>query len=75
MKLSVTVKPGSKRGPLVEQQPDGSLIIFLREIPAEGQANEALIKLLAKHFGIPKTSIEIIRGHTSRHKIVEIPID
>jgi len=74
MKLSITVKPNSKRGPLVEQQPDGSLIVFLREVAADGQANEALVKLLAKHYDVPKTSIEIVRGHTARHKVVELPL-
>ena len=73
MRLTITVKPNSKRGPLVEQQPDGSLIVYLREIPADGQANEALVKLLATHYRIPKTSVEIMRGHTSRHKVVELP--
>ena len=72
MKLSIIVKPGSSKGPLVEIQPDDSLIIFIREITSDGQANNALIKILSKHYNIPKTKIEISRGHTSRHKVVSI---
>lgn len=72
MKISVKVKPNSK----VEQiQPalDGSLKVWLRARPKEGEANRALIKLLSKHFDVPKTSINIVSGLASKNKIVEIP--
>ncbi len=72
MKISLTVKPNSTKGPLVELQDDGSLIVYIRAIAADNQANEALIKLLAKHYGVPKTRVTIVRGQTSRHKIVSI---
>lgn len=72
MKIDVTVKPNSTKGPLVEPQSDGSLVVYIREIAADGQANEALIKLLAKHYDVPKTRIEIIRGHSSKHKLIAL---
>lgn len=72
MLINITIKPNSTKGPLIETQPDNSLIVYVREIASDGQANEALIKLLAKHFKTAKTNITIIRGHTSRHKIIEI---
>lgn len=72
MKINVTIKPNSKKGPEITAQVDGSLLVFIREIAVDGKANEALIKLLAKHFGVAKTRVEIVRGHTSRHKVVEI---
>ena len=40
--------------------------------PVDGKANEALIALLSKEFGVPKYNIEIARGATSRNKIVII---
>jgi len=40
--------------------------------PVDGKANEALIELLSKEFGIPKRDIEITKGATSRNKTVEI---
>ena len=49
MIYTVTVKPGSKKGPLVIEKGD-ELTVFLRECPIEGKANVALIKLLAEHF-------------------------
>jgi uncharacterized protein len=72
MRYTVQVKPGSKKGPLVEENPDGSLTVFIQERPVEGAANDALIKLLAKHFGIRNRDIEIQSGHTYRIKRVSI---
>ncbi|MEI8060736.1 MAG: DUF167 domain-containing protein [Candidatus Berkelbacteria bacterium] len=71
MKVSIKVIPSAK----VEQiQPalDGSLKVWLRARPKEGEANKALVKLLSKHFDVPKTSIDIVSGLTSRNKVVEI---
>ena len=70
MKYSVIVKPGSSQEKIVETAPD-ELIIYLRAKPHDGEANTALIKLLAKHFHVPKTSITIIRGTKSHHKLIE----
>ena len=38
----------------------------------EGKANQALLKLLAKKLGLPKTKIEIISGERSRTKSIRI---
>ena len=67
------VKPGSKKGPLVEIQEDGKLTVFLKERAVDGAANEALIKVLADHFGLRKNDITIETGHTARIKRVQIP--
>ena len=71
-KVTVWVKPGSKKGPVVEQNADGSLIVYVRERAVEGKANEAVIKLLADHFDVAKTRIKIIRGLSSKTKTIEI---
>lgn len=49
------------------------LTVYLREKPADGAANQALVQLLADHFQVAKTQITIRRGHTGRHKQAEIP--
>jgi uncharacterized protein len=72
MRTTVTIKPNSTKGPLVELKPDGSVIVYVREIASDGQANNALIKVLASYYKVPKTHISIIRGHTSRLKLIEI---
>jgi uncharacterized protein len=40
--------------------------------PEKGKANEALIKLLASHFDVPKCAVNIIGGKTARTKIIDI---
>ena len=43
--------------------------------PTDGEANKAVIKLLARALGLPKGSIEIVSGDSSRHKRIALPID
>jgi uncharacterized protein (TIGR00251 family) len=64
----VRVKPGSKKGPLVETGADGGLTIYVREQAVEGKANEAVVKLLAEHFGVPRSRVELTSGAASRIK-------
>jgi len=49
------------------------LEVRVAEAPADGAANDAVIKLLAKSFGISRSEVTIISGETSRHKRVAIP--
>lgn len=71
MIYQVTVKTGSKKGPLVEKT-EGGLTVYLREKPHDGEANTALIKLLSDYLNVPKTSITIKAGAKSHHKIIEL---
>lgn len=69
-RYTVTVKPGSSQEKIIETAPN-EFIIYLRAKPHDGEANEALIKILAKYFKVPKTTINIIRGVKSHTKIIE----
>lgn len=71
MKYQITVKPGASQEKIIETATN-ELTVYLRAKPHDGEANTALIKLLAKHFNIPKTSIVITRGQKSRIKTIEI---
>lgn len=71
-RYSVIAKPNSRKGPLVEIDEAGTLTVFVRERAVDGAANDGLILALAKHFGVPKSRVSVVRGHGSRHKIVEI---
>ncbi|MBQ6460902.1 DUF167 domain-containing protein [Candidatus Saccharibacteria bacterium] len=66
----VKLKPGSSQEKIIETGPS-ELTVYLRAKPHDGEANEALIKLLAKNFKVPKTSINITRGTKSRNKTIE----
>lgn len=46
------------------------LKIRVRAAPDKGAANTAVIKLLAKALGVPKTSLSLISGQTARMKTV-----
>lgn len=66
MRISIIVKANSKKECV--ELPKVSV-----KAPAkEGKANEAVIKLLAGHFKIPKSNIKIIRGLKSKNKIINI---
>ena len=69
-KYTITVKPGSSQEKIIETA-SGELTVYLHAQPHDGAANTALIKLLSKHFKVPKTGITITRGTKSRTKTVE----
>ncbi|MDB9476686.1 DUF167 domain-containing protein [Dolichospermum circinale] len=71
MQKIVKVKPNSQQQK-IEELADGSLNVHLKSPPIDGKANEELIKLLAKKFDVPKSSITIKSGVTSRKKLIEI---
>lgn len=71
MRISVKVKPGSKR-PGIERHKDGTYIVHVKEQPEKGRANEALIEALAEYFETSKSSVLIKAGHKARTKIVDI---
>ena len=66
--VSVRVKPGSKKGPLVETGADGQLTIYVRERAVDGMANDAVISVLADHLGVARSRVELMSGMTSRMK-------
>jgi uncharacterized protein (TIGR00251 family) len=51
------------------------LEVRVAEPPADGAANEAAVRLVAKAFGISRSEVTIISGETSRHKRLSIPFD
>ena len=70
MLISVRVIPRSSKNSIEWEQ--GKLKVRLAAPPVDGAANEALVALLAEQLGLPKRHISIVRGASSRQKIVEI---
>ena len=68
--VKITTKPGSSQEKIV-QNSDDEYTVYLRAKPHDGEANTALLKMLSKHFDVPKTSIKIVRGQKSRIKTIE----
>lgn len=50
----------------------GSVTVGVKAQPAKGKANEEIVKKLAKHFGVPSSSVRIVSGAHSKQKTVEI---
>ena len=40
--------------------------------PVDGKANDALCRLIARRAGVPPSKVTIVRGHTSRDKMLEV---
>ena len=75
--LRVTPNAGADRIEGVEQRDDGTSILRLRvaAVPDKGRANAAVIALLGKALGVPKSAIAVTSGETARLKTVAIAGD
>ncbi len=69
--LSVKILPNSSKNEIIKND-DGSIKVKLTAQPIEGKANKALLEFLSKQFKIPKTSMEIVKGQTSKDKTISI---
>ena len=69
--LKIKVEPRSSRKG-ISGVVDDAIKIKVNAPPVGGAANEELIEVLSEEFGIKKTSIKILRGMSSRNKVVEI---
>jgi uncharacterized protein (TIGR00251 family) len=67
----IHVTPRAGRDEIAGWQGD-ELRVRLRAPPVDGQANEALRRLLAKQLGVSASAVAIVGGTTSRHKRVRI---
>ena len=71
MKLSVKVRPKA-RSEKVEKIGESQFLVCVHAPAQEGKANQAVVKLLSKFFDVPRNSIAILKGHSSKNKIIEI---
>ena len=70
MKIQVRVKPNSKTEQV--NQEGNNFVVKVKELPKEGKANQAVIKLLAEHLGVPQSQVRILSGFKNRNKIIEV---
>ena len=71
MVINVRVQPRA-RGNDVEVVEGRTLRVRVTASPEGGKANRAVIALLARRLGVPKSSVVITRGHRSRDKLVRV---
>jgi len=76
MQLAIKLQPGASADRIDgwDVDPSGRAVlkIRLRARPIEGQANEALVKFLAKALDLPKSAVALARGSQSRLKMIDI---
>lgn len=71
MKINIIVKTRAKVPEVVKI--DGSNYrVSVKEIAKDGQANKAIIKILAHYFDCSQRAVQIVRGLRSKHKLVNI---
>ncbi|MGI3184395.1 DUF167 domain-containing protein [Nioella aestuarii] len=72
-RIAMRVTPKASRNALVPADTsDGPLRVYVTTAPESGKANAAVLKLLAKALGLPKSRLSIVQGETGRDKLVEI---
>jgi uncharacterized protein YggU (UPF0235/DUF167 family) len=71
-KVRIRVKPGSRKGPLVEEGIDGVLTVYVKERAIDGAANVGVVAALADFWGVPKRNLAIVSGKAARIKTVTV---
>ena len=69
--LSVKLQPRASADEIGEAL-GNELRIKVTAPPVDAAANEALIKLLAQQLHCPRNRVDLVRGHTSRHKTIKL---
>jgi uncharacterized protein YggU (UPF0235/DUF167 family) len=69
--IEVRVRTNS-RAESLQQQADGSFVARVNAPPVDGRANEALIDLVATHFGLRKAQVTIRSGAGARLKRLQL---
>lgn len=69
-RLAVRVTPGARIESL--EIADGRVLVKVRAKPQDGAANEAVISLVASALELPRSRVSLLRGATSREKLLGI---
>ena len=77
MKLAVKIIPGAKVSEVVgwEHDPRSGAVLKLRIAapPVDGKANKEIVRFLAKLAKVPKSSVELLHGSSSKIKLLNVP--
>lgn len=69
--LHLFVQPKASKNEIIGPH-NNELKIKITSPPVDGQANEAVIRFIAKTLSISKNEVQLIRGESSRHKVLKI---
>ena len=66
--VNIKISPNAKKNEIIK---DGDIVkVKITAQPVDGKANKALVEYLSKTFKVPKTSIKILKGETSKDKTI-----
>jgi uncharacterized protein (TIGR00251 family) len=71
VRFEVFAKPRASKSKIVGVR-EGALEVALAAPPVDGAANAELVKFLARVLGVSKSSVELVRGESSRTKLVAV---
>jgi len=69
--ISIYIQPNASKNEISGKH-DGAIKVRIKSPATDGKANKELIKFLAKHLSLKQSQITIVKGHLSRHKLIEI---
>jgi uncharacterized protein len=74
LRVRVTPNAGADRieGSAIRDDGESVLRVRVAAVPDKGKANAAVVALLAKALGVPKSTISVVSGDTARLKTLEI---
>ena len=71
--MEIHVRPGASQT-VVGGEYDGALVVRVVEPADAGRATEAALRATAKAFDVPRRSVELLRGATSRRTLIDINV-
>jgi uncharacterized protein len=71
-RLTVRATPKADRNEIAGRRADGALLVRVTAAPEDGRANAAVCALVAKALRVPKGAVRVVRGETSRDKVLEV---
>jgi uncharacterized protein len=70
-RVDLRVQPRSRKNEIAGER-SGALLVRVTAPPVDGRANDAVCRLIAKRLGVPPSRVSIVRGGSSRDKLVEV---
>ena len=68
----IKVTPRARKQGVLSTLEDGTIKVGVHAVAEKGKANQAVIEVLAEHFGIKQNQVHIISGHTDSIKLIRI---
>ena len=68
--IAVRVTPKASRDRITVE--GDQIRVYVTAVPENGKANASVVKLLSKALGVPKSRLTVVKGVTSRDKVIQI---